>query len=117
MKKILLLSVAVAMAAGSLHAHGGKRGYYRDWGYGGWIFPFVVGGILGSAASRQSVVYETEPRVIYTTPPTMIVEDTGVDTFVEDSENEWREAPVYEERWIYFEDCKCERKVLINTQH
>jgi hypothetical protein len=26
------------------------------------------------------------------------------------------EAPMYEERWVYFDDCKCERKVLINIQ-
>lgn len=116
MKKIILISVAALMAAGSLYAHGGSHGYYRDWGHGGWIFPFVVGGILGSAASRQTVVYDAPPAVIYTTPQTMIVQDAPPYT-VGQSGDVWRETPLYEERWIYFEDCKCERKVLINTQH
>ncbi|MDP1783913.1 MAG: hypothetical protein Q8K81_00625 [Sulfuricurvum sp.] len=117
MKKTITLSVAALMAAGSLHAHGGNRGHYRDWGYGGWIFPFVIGGILGSAASKQTVVYDTAPTIIYTRPQPMIVQDAGPNTIVEHSGDVWTQTPLYEERWVYFEDCKCERKVLINTQH
>ncbi|MFA6188228.1 MAG: hypothetical protein WC680_03010 [Sulfuricurvum sp.] len=115
MKKIILLTLAVLMASGSLYAHGGSRGYYV--GHGGWLFPFVLGGILGSAVSRQTVVYDPQPTVIYTSPPTTIIRDTPHGAIVQQSDESWREGPVYEERWVYFEDCKCERKVLINTQY
>lgn len=115
MKKITLLILSVLMLSGSLHAHGGSRGYYIN--NGGWIFPFVLGGILGSAVSRQTVVYDSQPTVIYTSPPTTIIRDTVPATYVHQSDDEYRNGPVYEERWVYFEDCKCERKVLINTQY
>ena len=114
MKKIIVLGLTLLMASG-LYAHGGSRGYYV--GHGGWIFPFVLGGILGSAVSRQTVVYDPQPTVIYTTPPTTIIRDTVPDTIVHQYDDGWREGPVYEERWVYFEDCKCERKVLVNTQY
>lgn len=115
MKKIILLSVALLISSGSLHAHGSSHGYYI--GHGGWIFPFVLGGILGSAVTRQNVVYEQQPTIIYTSPPRTIIRDVTPPTFIQQSDGSLNEVPVYEERWVYFEDCQCERKVLVNTQY
>ncbi|MDD5211078.1 MAG: hypothetical protein PHV62_01575 [Sulfuricurvum sp.] len=115
MKKIILLSIALLMSAGSLHAHGRSHGYYVS--HDGWLFPFVLGGILGSTVSRQTVVYDPQPRIIYTSPPTTIIRETEPEINVQQSDDVGIGEPVYEERWVYFEDCKCERKVLINTQH
>lgn len=115
MKKIIVVGLSVLLASGSLYAHGGNRGYYV--GHGGWIFPFVLGGILGSAVSRQTVVYDQQPTVIYTSPPTTVIREPMPGTIVHQYDEGWREGPVYEERWVYFDDCKCERKVLVNTQY
>lgn len=115
MKKIIVLGLSVLLASGSLYSHGGNRGYYV--GHGGWIFPFVLGGILGSAVSRQTVVYDQQPTVIYTSPPTTVIREPMPGTIVHQYDEGWREGPVYEERWVYFDDCKCERKVLVNTQY
>lgn len=115
MKKTILLLTSVLILSGSLHAHGGNRGYYIN--NGGWIFPFVLGGVLGSALNRQTVVYDTQPTVIYASPPRTIIRDTIPPVYIQQSDDHVISGPVYEERWIYFEDCQCERKVLINTQY
>lgn len=115
MKKIILLGLSVLIVSGSLYAHGSSHGYYV--GHGGWIFPFVLGGILGSAVSRQTVVYDQQPTVIYTSPPTTVIRESVPGTIVRQYDDGWKEGPVYEERWVYFDDCKCERKVLVNTQY
>lgn len=115
MKKIFLLSIAILMSIGSLHAHGNSHGYYV--GHGGWIFPFVLGGILGSAVTRQNVVYDQRPTIIYTSPSRTIIRDTVPTGYVQQYDDTGVEGPVYEERWVYFEDCQCERKVLINMQY
>jgi hypothetical protein len=106
MKKIVLLAASMLILAGSLHARGGHVRYYDGWN--GWIAPLFIGSILGYSVARQPVVYTTSPTVIYTNSPVGMVEDRYV---VQDDE-----APMYEERWVYFDDCKCERKVLINIQ-
>lgn len=107
MKKIVLLATSALILAGSLHARGGHGGYYYD-GWNGWIAPFFIGSMLGYSVARQPVVYTTSPAVIYTNAPVGMVQESYT---VQESE-----GPVYEERWVYFEDCKCERKVLINIQ-
>ena len=105
MKKIILLSMIFLLSTASLHAHGG------------WIFPFVLGGILGSTVTLQNVVYDQRPTVIYTSPPRSIIQETVPPTYIQQSYDNRLDAPVYEERWVYFEDCQCERKVLINMQY
>lgn len=115
MKKITLLFISVLVLSGSLYAHGGNRGYYYS--NGGWIFPFVLGGILGSATSRQTAVYDRQPTVIYTSPPRTIIRNTVPPSYIQQPDDDRLDAPIYEERWVYFEDCQCERKVLINTQY
>jgi hypothetical protein len=107
MKKIVLLATSALMLAGSLHARGGHGSYYYD-GWNGWIAPFFIGSMLGYSVARQPVIYTTSPAVIYTNAPVGMVQESYT---VQESE-----GPVYEERWVYFEDCKCERKVLINIQ-
>jgi hypothetical protein len=106
MKKIVLLATSTLILVGSLHARGGHVRYYDGWN--GWIAPLFIGSILGYSVARQPVVYTTSPTVIYTNSPVGMVENRYV---VQDDE-----APMYEERWVYFDDCKCERKVLVNIQ-
>lgn len=60
-----------------------------------WVVPLVVGGVLGYALSeprRESVTYV---QTAYS--PTVY-------------------PPLYEERWVYFGDCDCQRKVLVKVQ-
>jgi len=106
MKKIVLLMTATMILAGSLQARGGHIRYYDGWN--GWIAPLFIGSVLGYSIARQPVIYSTTPTVIYTNAPMEMVEDSYII-----QENR---GSVYEERWVYFEDCKCERKVLINIQ-
>ena len=57
-----------------------------------WVVPLVVGGVLGYVLSeprRESVTYVRSAPVVYAP------------------------QPVYEERWVYFSDCDCQRKVLV----
>lgn len=125
MKKIILLSAAALLIAGSLEARRINRHYYPPvhhqvyyGGHGGWVAPFVIGGMLGYTLSRPDVVYTSSPRVIYTNPPlhdyrsVYYQPNTAIQQSVEIS----TPAPLYEERWVYFDDCQCERKVLISTQ-
>jgi hypothetical protein len=59
-----------------------------------WVVPFVIGGVLGYAFSqprRESVTYLETPSVIYAPQPT------------------------YQEQWLYFSDCDCQRKVLVRV--
>lgn len=62
---------------------------------GNWILPLVVGGVLGYALSeprRESVVYASAAPVVYSPQPT------------------------YQERWVYFGDCDCQRRVLVSVR-
>lgn len=119
MKIRLIVSVLLAGAL-SLSAHGFRGGYYGGYyggyrgGYshhgGAWVAPLVVGGVLGYALSRpQPVVYQTSPVVVTRT----VVEQPVVTA-------PSYPAPIttsghYEERWVYFDDCQCQRKVLVSV--
>lgn len=126
MKKIIILSAAAVLIAGSLEARGWNRApypvhhqvYYG--GHGNWVAPLIIGGMLGYTLSRPDVVYTPSPTVIYTTSPRVMSVDgyqstapirQSVEIIAPDSA-----VPMYEERWVYFDDCQCERKVLISTQ-
>lgn len=126
MKKILsVLLITALVTTGTLVARGGYYGgggyhggghYHGGWGWGGWAAPLFIGGALGYAASRPTVVYESAPNIIYTQPQsTMVIQQTPQviqqNTVIPTNEN-----GVYEERWVYFDDCKCQRKVLVNMQ-
>jgi len=115
MKKIVLVALVVALMSGSVQARGGggyrSTHYYGSgWGYGGWFAPLLFGGVLGYAASH--------PTVIYTTPPqqTMVIQNSAPAPVVQENNAISNDTSGYEERWVYFEDCQCERKVLVNTR-
>lgn len=72
---------------------------HNDRGHHGanWVIPLVIGGVLGYALSeprRESVAYVSSAgsSVVYTP------------------------QPVYEEQWVYFSDCDCQRKVLVRVR-
>ncbi|MFA5216319.1 hypothetical protein [Sulfuricurvum sp.] len=107
MKALRLMSAAlgtVMLLSVSVYAHDGRGGYGRGgyyapshYNHGSWIVPLAVGGILGYALSeprRESVTYvqPVPSRVIYPA------------------------QPVYQEQWVYFNDCDCQRKVLVQIR-
>ncbi|MDD2781596.1 hypothetical protein [Sulfuricurvum sp.] len=62
---------------------------------GNWVVPLVIGGVLGYVLSeprRESVTYVSSVPVVYNPQPT------------------------YQEQWVYFSDCDCQRKVLVPVQ-
>lgn len=67
-----------------------------------WVSPLIVAGSIGYLLPRERVYYVERPTVIYTSPTTSMVSDLSSYA-----------SPQYEETWVYFEDCDCERKVLI----
>ena len=59
-----------------------------------WVVPLVIGGVLGYALSeprRESVTYVQSAPIVY------------------------RAQPMYQEQWVYFSDCDCQRKVLVRV--
>ncbi len=60
-----------------------------------WVIPLVVGGVLGYAFSeprRESVTYVQSAPVAYAP------------------------QPMYQEQWVYFGECDCQRKVLVRIR-
>ena len=99
---MVILSSSVYASGG--HDRGGRyeasrhmkmSNYSRNEGHhhgGNWIVPLVIGGVLGYVLSeprRESVNYVSSAPVVYAP------------------------QPVYEEQWVYFSDCDCQRKVLV----
>ena len=112
MKKTILLTFAILLSVGSVEAHDG-----RGWGYrGGWVAPIIIGGVIGYAASRPTVVYNPPSTVVYTTPQTVIVQDNAPSAVVQQTTVVPANGPIYEERWVYFENCNCKKKVLVKIQ-
>jgi len=73
----------------SNYSHNDRRHHSAN-----WVVPLVIGGVVGYALSeprRESVTYVSSVRspVVYTP------------------------QPVYEEQWVYFSDCDCQRRVLV----
>jgi hypothetical protein len=70
MKKLVAI---LALSLGSVSAfawgHYGYRGGYYHGGWGGWVAPAVVGGVIGYELARP--VY-TPPSVVYTPAPTIV---------------------------------------------
>lgn len=103
---------------------GYNRGGYRDFSprihndyrprhnAANWVVPLVVGGVLGYALSeprRTTMTYVSTPAApVYASPaPVYSTAGYGVS---------YGSQPVYEERWVYFSDCDCERKVLVQIR-
>lgn len=62
-----------------------------------WVVPLVIGGVLGYALSeprRESVTYISRSQAPVVYAP----------------------QPMYQEQWVYFSDCDCQRKVLVPVQ-
>jgi len=109
MKPLHLLTSVIGVSlifSSSLYAD--RDGYGRGWDRGShhsrmsydnhsrnnWVIPLVVGGVLGYALSeprRESVTYVRTPVV-------------------------YAPQPVYQEEWVYFSDCDCQRKVLVKVR-
>ncbi len=126
MKKIVsVLLITAVVTTGTLFARGGYYGgggyhggghYHGGWGWG-LAAPLFIGGALGYAASRPTVVYESAPNVIYTQPQsTMVIQQSSPQMIQQTTVVPNNGGGVYEERWVYFDDCKCQRKVLVNMQ-
>lgn len=76
------------------YTHDNHRDYHHDGG--NWVIPLVIGGMLGyvlSEPNRENVTY-----VQSVSAPAPVI---------------YAPQPVYEERWVYFSDCDCQRKVLV----
>lgn len=62
-----------------------------------WVVPMVIGGVLGYVLSeprRETVTYiQSAPAPIVYAP-----------------------QPIYQEQWVYFSDCDCQRKVLVRAR-
>lgn len=59
-----------------------------------WVVPLVIGGVLGYTLSeprREKVTYVQSAPIVYAP------------------------QPVYQEQWVYFSDCDCQRKVLVRV--
>lgn len=88
-----ILSTAVYAGPNNHHHPRIVRTIHHD-AHGDWVVPLVVGGVLGYVLAeprRESVTYiQTAPAVNY--------------------------APLYEERWVYFGDCDCQRRVLVKVR-
>lgn len=102
MKKIqpwvALMGAAVLLASSAQAGHydrGGRYEYHERLSHhngANWVVPLVIGGVLGYALSeprRESVTYVQSSPAIY------------------------EPQPIYQERWVYFSDCDCQRKVLV----
>lgn len=110
MKALTIILSAAILSATTLSAHGGGRyepprhvkvSHHNNGA--NWVIPMVIGGVLGYALSepqRDRVTYVSSvPAPAVYAPPSQVVYTQN--------------APVYEERWVYFSDCGCERKVLV----
>lgn len=60
-----------------------------------WVVPLVIGGVLGYTLSeprRDTISYVQSNPVVYAP------------------------QPMYQEQWVYFSDCDCQRKVLVRVR-
>jgi len=105
-----LTSVAGVSLLLSTSLYADRDGHGRGWDRGShhsrmsysshpnnWVIPLVVGGVLGYALSeprRESVTYvqNVQAPVVYAP------------------------QPMYQEQWVYFGDCDCQRKVLVKIR-
>lgn len=109
-----VLAAAVLLSSSAYADRGGhnRGGYDRGGHYparyvqapyynhrANWIVPLMIGGALGYVLSeprRETVTYvqSVQSPIIY--PSTSYLSQ-----------------PVYREQWVYFNDCDCERRVLV----
>lgn len=97
LSSIILATLFVATSTfashGSHNRHHGSHQEYRSH-HTNWIAPLVFTGVLGYALASQqnrTVTYVQTPQSCPSTP-------------------------AYQEQWVYFEDCDCQRKVLMRVR-
>lgn len=100
----IAVTAAAIMITSSVHAgqRDGGRGHYprhvkmsNHHNASNWVVPLVIGGVLGYVLSephRESVTYVERTPVVYAP------------------------QPMYQERWVYFSECDCQRKVLVSVR-
>lgn len=84
------------------HDHGGRYESARHMKMSNhhnsdWVVPLMIGGVLGYVLAEprhESVTYVQNT-------PTPIV---------------FAPQPMYQEQWVYFSDCDCQRKVLVRVR-
>lgn len=96
---VITASIILASSAYAGHHDRGKNHYQpsRDVKMSNhhasnWVVPLVIGGVLGYAFSpprRENVMYVQSTPMVYAP------------------------QPMYQEQWVYFSECDCQRKVLI----
>lgn len=82
----------------------GQTSHYNNYNNhrANWVVPLIIGGALGYVLSeprRESVTYiqSVQSPVLY-------------------QPSSYQIQPVYREQWVYFNDCDCQRKVLVPVQ-
>ena len=99
MAAVVVLSSSVSASGGhdrgdyGSHRHTKVSNFHHHHNGANWVVPLVVGGVLGYALSeprRESVTYVSSRSPVVYAP-----------------------QPAYQEQWVYFSDCDCQRKVLI----
>lgn len=94
-----MILVSSAYAGG--HERGGRyepvRHVKMSSHHSDWVVPLVIGGVLGYTLfepRRESVTYiQSAPTPIVYSP-----------------------QPIYQEQWVYFSDCDCQRRVLVRVR-
>lgn len=88
MKTVLVSSFLVLVfGMSNLEARDHFRHFHHHSHHAHWIVPLVVGGVIGYSVSRS------EPERVVTYAPTR-----------------------YREEWVYFEECDCKRRVLVEER-
>jgi len=117
MKKIavitlLLLTSTSVMAHGWQGGYGGYRGGYGHYenhyngGWGGFIGPALIGGVIGYELSQPRTVYQ-QPQVIYQQAPIVVQQQPQIVT---------PQQPLYRKESIYDQSCGCYKEVFVQVQ-
>ena len=77
MKKLVaILALSLCSVSAFAWGHGGYRGGYHGYGWGGWVAPALVGGVIAYELSRPPVytspVYVNPPLVVQQPQPVVI---------------------------------------------
>jgi hypothetical protein len=89
MKKIIAGLTLVALSVPAFAwGHYGYRGGYHGYGWGGWVAPALVGGVIGYELARPPVY--AAPPVVYTPPPVVYTQPSV--TAVQPNCSAWTEV-------------------------
>ncbi|MEW5831858.1 MAG: hypothetical protein AB1763_03365 [Campylobacterota bacterium] len=104
MKPLFVLAAAITAAAlisTAAQADGRRHHVLRPAHHGvhhhgaGWAVPIVIGGVIAYRLSDAAHPVQRDARIVRV---------------------EERYGPLYEERWEYFGDCDCKRRVLVKIR-